>query len=77
MSQEELLVARAQRVVEQVIAEGAIDPHELEARLLAVDPSLDGSVVGIAVLRLLRNGRIALSDEFDFVPATRGLVVTA
>ena len=77
MSQEELLVARAQGVAEQVIAEVAIGPHELEERLLSVDPRLDGSLVGIAVLRLLRSGKIELSDEFDFVPATRGMVVTA
>ncbi len=76
MSKEELLVQEAQEVAERVIAEGAINPHDLEARLVAVDERLDGSVVGIAVLRLLRSGRIELSDEFVFVPA-HGMVVSA
>lgn len=77
MSQEELLVEEAQEVAESVIAEGAINPHDLEARLVEVDPRLGGSVVGIAVLRLLRSGKIELSDEFDFVPVPRQLVASA
>lgn len=66
---DEELVAEAETAVRQAVSNGAVNPQRLEFLLHNRDARLDGSIVGVAVLRLLRRGQIALDDQYSFVPA--------
>jgi hypothetical protein len=64
---DEELVAKASRVVLDVLhGRATASPDELEQAAVSADSALDREVIGLAVLRLLRDGKLQLTDDYAF-----------
>lgn len=66
------LVTKAEHVIEDVVRHRGATTAELLEQLVAEDDaSLERPIVGLAVLRLLREARLSLNEEYEFVTVTQ------
>jgi hypothetical protein len=64
---EDVLVAEAEAAIRDSLEGGATSPDDIETRLRSLNRHLEGPIVGVALLRLLRRGAIELTDDYAFV----------
>lgn len=73
MNDEQLVEQASEAVLQFVSDHGTASPDALDGHAARSNPSLSREIVGLAVLRLLRDGKLGLTDDYEFAEPSKAL----